>query len=295
MIEKELYYKEAFARNRGLLTEKEQKKLALSKIAIIGMGGVGGQHLINMVRLGVGNFHIADMDCFELVNIQRQYGASMRTLGKNKAEVMAELALSINPHLEIKVFSKGISDENINEFLEKADIVLDGIDFFSVDVRRMVFNKAREYNTYVITAGPLGFSSALLIFSPNGMSFDEYFCIRDNMSYKEKLLAFAVGLTPKALHLKYLNLGSVDLEAKKGPSLISACGLCSALAVTETVNILLERKVPLAAPHYFQFDPYTKVYKKGYLYWGGKNPLQRFKRWYLLRKLSFEDKEGVLK
>ncbi|OPX30418.1 MAG: hypothetical protein B1H08_01815 [Candidatus Omnitrophica bacterium 4484_171] len=282
----DVYYREAFQRNIGLISKEEQDKLRRCRVAIAGVGGVGGFHLINLVRMGVGKFTIADMDSYEPPNIQRQCGAFVNTLGKNKAETMAEMALSINPYLDIKVFSESVSEDNINGFLSEADIFLDGIDFFSIEARRVIFRKVQEKGIYAVTAGPLGFGSAMLIFSPKGMGFDEYFDINDSMPYLEKIVAFGVGLAPAALHLSYLNLDSVDLKSKKGPSLVSACNLCSAIATTEVLNILLERKKSLSVPHYFQFDPYGKKMKAGYLTWGNRHPFQRIKRWYLLRKFS---------
>src|SRR5215510_5748214 len=90
-------YEEAFKRNRGLITEAEQQKLRNSRVAIAGMGGVGGVHLITLARLGIGKFTIADPDVFEVANFNRQYGATISNLGRNKAEAMAEAALEINP------------------------------------------------------------------------------------------------------------------------------------------------------------------------------------------------------
>ncbi len=280
------YYKEAFCRNIGLLTQAEQDKLRHSTVAIVGAGGVGGFHLINLIRLGVGNFHIADMDSFEVANIQRQCGAFIDTLGHNKAETMEKIALSINPHLKLKVYPEGVSRKNVDDFFSGADVFIDGIDFFSIEERRLIFNKARDKGIYAITAGPLGFGSAMLMFSPKGMSFDEYFDLTDKMSYLEKIIAFGVGLAPAALHMRYLNLNSINLHSKKGPSLVSACNLCSSLAATETLNILLNRKKPKVVPFYFQFDPYEHCSKKGYLLWGNRHPIQRLKRWYLLKKFG---------
>lgn len=278
------FYDEAFHRNIGILTKEEQKRLRDSKVAIVGMGGVGGFHLMNLVRLGVGKFHIADLDSYEMANIQRQCGAFIETVGESKVEVMKRMALSANPFLEINSFLQGVSPSNIADFLAEADVLLDGIDFFSIEERRMIFREARARGIHAITAGPIGFSSALIIFSPDGMSFDEYFDLNDRMSYVEKVAAFGVGLTPAATQLKYMNLKSVDLKNKSGPSVVSACNLCSALAATEAINILLKRKPPKAAPFYFQFDPYEHIYKRGYLLWGNRNPIQRLKRRYLIRK-----------
>ncbi len=280
------YYQEAFSRNIGLLTEDEQKKLRLSRVAIAGVGGVGGFHLLSLVRLGLGGFHIADMDCYEVANIQRQCGAFMDTLGKDKTGVMEKMALSINPHLEMKSFDGGISADNIDAFLSGVDVLIDGIDFFAIDAKRLIFKEARERGIYVVTAGPLGFGSALLVFAPSGMSFDEYFDLRDEMDDLEKIIAFGVGLAPASIHMQYLDLGSVDLKSKKGPSLVSACHLCSTLAATEVLRIVLKKKGVKAAPYYSQFDPYEQCYKKGYLWRGNRHPFQRLKRWYLFRKFS---------
>src|SRR5687768_12387143 len=65
-------YGAAFARNIGWVTETEQHSLAGKRIAIAGLGGVGGFHLLTLARLGVGSFNIADSDRFELANLNRQ-------------------------------------------------------------------------------------------------------------------------------------------------------------------------------------------------------------------------------
>lgn len=64
-------YDTAFSRNIGLVQPEEQQVLRGSTIAIAGMGGVGGVHLTTLARMGVGNFHIADFDIFEVHNLIR--------------------------------------------------------------------------------------------------------------------------------------------------------------------------------------------------------------------------------
>src|SRR5438552_9527102 len=173
------FYHQAFARNLGIINESEQEKLRNSRVAIAGMGGVGGIHLVTLARMGIGKFHIADSDVFEAANLNRQYGATTGTLGRIKVDVMKEIAMSINPEIEIRCFSEGISEQNIDEFLNDVDVAIDGIDAFEINARRLLFNKARARDIYSITSGPLGFSSILLTFDPKGMSFDEYFGISD--------------------------------------------------------------------------------------------------------------------
>jgi len=275
---KQEYMAEAFSRNIGLLTQAEQDKLANAKVAIPGMGGVGGVHLITMRRTGVGKFHIADFDTYKPANINRQFGAMVPDFGRSKLEVMKEQALSINPYLEIKEFPEGINNTNIDDFLDGVEVILDGLDFFSFDTRRLLFNRAQEKGIYVITAAPLGFSSAVLIFSPHeGMSFDEYFDINNPMPEKERLLHFAMGLAPRATHIRYMDLSKVDLDSKAGPSLNIACQVCSAMAATEALRILLNRGGIKPVPWYFQFDPFVQKYRKGKLLMGNRNPIQRIK------------------
>ncbi|MCK5545675.1 MAG: ThiF family adenylyltransferase [Desulfobulbaceae bacterium] len=275
---KEAYMAKAFSRNIGLLSEAEQEKLSNAKVAIPGMGGVGGVHLITMIRTGVGRFHLSDFDTFEPVNINRQFGARVPDFGRPKLEVMVEQALSINPYLKIKQFPEGITISNVDDFLDGVQVVLDGLDFFAFDTRRLLFNRAREKGIHVITAGPMGFSSAMLIFSPGGMSFDEYFNITEGMSLSDQQLAFFIGIAPRATHLKYVDFSRVDLDAKVGPSLNIACQICSGIAATEAVRILLGRKGIKPVPHYFQFDPYVQKYHKRRLCMGNRNPIQRIKK-----------------
>lgn len=279
------FYQEAFKRNIGILTEEDQARLRKAKIAIVGCGGVGGAHLMNCVRLGIGRFHIADMDTFDAVNIQRQCGAALETLGKNKAASMKDAAMAVNPHLEIREFCGGVTEKNLEDFLDGVDVLIDGIDFFCVDMRRKLFMHARENGIYTITAGPLGFGTAMLIFAPGeAMSFDHYFDISDEMSYLKKIIAFAVGLAPAALHMGYMNLGKVDPTAKSGPALMTSCSLASALAVTEAIKILTGRGKVWPAPYYMQVDPFLGRYRRGRLLGANRHPLQRFKRWFLYRK-----------
>ena len=83
---------EAFARNLGWVSAQEQARLRASRVAIAGLGGVGGAHLLTLARLGVGAFHLADPDRFEMANLNRQAGASLSTLGRPKVEVLAAMA-----------------------------------------------------------------------------------------------------------------------------------------------------------------------------------------------------------
>ena len=275
------YREAAFSRNIGLLSPGEQERLSRARIAIPGMGGVGGVHLINLVRTGIGRFNLADFDRFEPVNVNRQYGAKVASFGRPKLESMAGEALGINPFLELSLLPEGLTPDNMKTFLDGVDVVLDGLDFFQFDIRRSLFNTARSMGVPVITAGPLGFSSALLVFTPDGMGFDDYFDVGGNLPDESKYLRFAMGLAPRPTHIGYMDLSRVDLKGGKGPSLNIACQLCSSLAATEAVRIILGRPGLKPAPHFLQFDPFTGVLRKGRLSRGNRALSQRAKLWFV--------------
>ena len=80
-----------FSRKFGIISESEQEKLLSAKVSVVGAGGVGGLHILTLARLGVGKFQIADPDIFEAANVSRQFGASQKTFGRNKAKVLGEM------------------------------------------------------------------------------------------------------------------------------------------------------------------------------------------------------------
>lgn len=274
-----------FSRNIGLISEATQTKLLSSHVAVAGTGGVGGIHLLTLARMGIGNFTIADMDIYERANISRQFGARHSTLGQNKATVLVELLRDINPAINSRIFPKGVRAENLDDFMAGVDFFVDGIDFFEIDIRRALFQRAREQGIYALTAAPLGFGATLQVFSPEGMSFDDYFGMTDAMSYLEKLAAFAAGLAPRPYHLKYMDLAKVSLAKRRGPAVAPACTLAASLIATKIARITAGERVK-TAPYYTQLDLYRSKFRKGYLLFGGRNPLQRLKRNIILKKFQ---------
>ncbi|QDV26844.1 ThiF family adenylyltransferase [Aureliella helgolandensis] len=277
-------YETAFSRNLGLVSPEEQQRLRGTRVAIPGMGGVGGIHLMTLARLGVGKFRIADADEFEMKNFNRQFGATLNTIGCSKTQVLADSARGVNPELELDTMNEFVSADNVDRFLDGVDLLVDSVDFFAFKARRMLFNEARRRGIWAITAGPIGFSTAWLLFDPNGMSFDDYFDLHDAMSPVEMFAAFAMGLAPRATHVPYFDFSYVDASGR-GPSVAAACHLASGVVGTEAVKILLGRGRLRAAPAYAQFDAYRGLLRQGRLVMGNRNPLQRLKRHVLKKRM----------
>lgn len=283
---KEFDYQEAFSRNIGWVTETEQQLLRTKRIAIAGLGGVGGSHLLTLTRLGIGSFNISDLDTFELANFNRQAGAALSYIGRAKVEVLAELALDINPELQIRQFPEGIDRSNLDHFLDGVDLYVDGLDFFAIQARRDIFAACAERGIPAVTAAPLGMGVALLCFLPGKMTFEEYFRL-EGVTEEEQLLRFLLGLSPAMLQMPYLVDDSrVDLAAHKGPSTPMACDLCAGMAASHALKILLHRgKVP-AAPRGAHFDAYRNRFASTWRPGGNRNPLQRIGLLIARRKLS---------
>ena len=268
-------YREAFSRNLGWVTETEQKVVRQKRIAIAGLGGVGGSHLLTLTRLGIGAFNLADFDKFELPNFNRQAGASTPHLGRDKLGVMVELARGINPELTFQQFPTGVDVDNLDAFLEEVDLYVDALDFFALDIRRAVFAACYKKGIPAITAAPLGMGSAILCFLPGQMSFEQYFLL-EGQSEEEQALRFMLGMAPNPLQMAYLVDDSyVDFKAKKGPSTPMACDLCAGFAGTYALKILLNRGQVPAAPSGIHFDAYRNRLVKTWRPWGNANPLQR--------------------
>ncbi|HEY8710611.1 MAG TPA: ThiF family adenylyltransferase [Burkholderiaceae bacterium] len=268
-------YSLAFARNIGWVTELEQGNLRRKRVAIAGMGGVGGIHLLTLARLGIGAFHIADFDRFDIANFNRQVGATVSSLGKPKVDVLAAMARDINPEVDIKVFPRGVDGSNLTDFLAGVDLYIDGLDFFAFPARQATFAACASLGIPAITAAPLGMGAALLNFLPGRMSFEEYFRWGDSPD-DEKALRFLVGLAPVGLHRPYLvDPSTVNLVEQRGPSSIMGCQLCAGVAATEALKILLVRGKARAAPHGFHFDAYRNRLVHTWRPGGNNHPMQR--------------------
>jgi molybdopterin/thiamine biosynthesis adenylyltransferase len=268
-------YGSAFARNIGWITLAEQALLRAKRVAIAGLGGVGGIHLLTLTRLGISRLHIADFDHFGLANFNRQAGAAMSTLNRPKAEVLAAMARDINPEIELRTFVGGVDANNADAFLADVDLYIDGLDFFAFDSRETLFSACAARGIPATTVAPLGMGAALLNFLPGGMSFEDYFGWH-GQTEQEKALRFLVGLAPRVLHADYLvDASRVDLSARRGPSTIMACQLCAGVAATEALKILLGRGRVLAAPHGIHYDAYRNKMVHTWRPGGHRNPLQR--------------------
>lgn len=118
-----------FSRLQLLLNDASFQKVQQSKVAIFGVGGVGGYVLEALARAGVMHFALIDNDDFSLTNLNRQILATHQSVGKNKVEVAKERILSINPHAEVKTYCQFyLPSEEPPISFEEYDYIVDAID-----------------------------------------------------------------------------------------------------------------------------------------------------------------------
>lgn len=271
----------AFQRNLGWFRPEDQASLRKKRIAIPGVGGVGGHHLHNFLRLGFSRFNLADPDRFEIQNFNRQMGASCDTIGTPKLEVAASLARAINPECDLRLFDEGVQPGNMEAFLDDVDLVVDALDLFAMDIRIPLYELAHRKGIPVVTAGPFGMGTSVMAFNPKGMSFGRYFDLdHPGLTVEAKIIRFLAGMTPKLMHRKYLrHPDAVDLFGRRLPSLNIGCMAASAALGALVVEILLDPDNPSIrwAPRGFHVDFNRQKAVRFYRPWGNRNPLQKFK------------------
>lgn len=118
-----------FTRTQLLLGCDAMSKLAESRVAVFGVGGVGGYVCEALARSGVGAFDLIDNDEVSLTNLNRQIIATTQTMGRKKVEVMRERILQINPKADVRIHASFFLPENAREFpFGEYDYVVDAVD-----------------------------------------------------------------------------------------------------------------------------------------------------------------------
>ncbi|MCM1145132.1 MAG: tRNA threonylcarbamoyladenosine dehydratase [Lachnoclostridium sp.] len=140
-----------FSRTELLLGKKAMDKLAASRVAVFGIGGVGGYVCEALARSGVGAFDLIDNDKVSLTNLNRQIIATYKTIGKYKTEVMKERILDINPEAGVITYNCFFLPENADEFpFDEYDYIVDAVDTVTAKIELVM--KAQEKNIPIISS-----------------------------------------------------------------------------------------------------------------------------------------------
>lgn len=143
--------KEEFSRTALLIGEDAIDKLGSSKVAVFGVGGVGGYVVEGLARSGVGAFVLIDNDTVAPSNINRQIIASLDTIGRYKTEVMRDRILSINPDADVEIYNTFYLPENADKVnLESCDYIVDAVDTITAKIE--IILQAKKLDVPVISS-----------------------------------------------------------------------------------------------------------------------------------------------
>lgn len=140
-----------FSRTQLLLGSDAMESLYKKKVAVFGLGGVGGHVCEALVRSGIGSFDLIDDDKVCLTNLNRQIIATRKTVGKYKAEVMQERMLEINPDAEIEIHKCFFLPENADAFpFHEYDYIVDAVDTVTAKIELIM--RAQKERVPIISA-----------------------------------------------------------------------------------------------------------------------------------------------
>jgi tRNA threonylcarbamoyladenosine dehydratase len=255
-------YSEMISRNIGVLRVSEQKKLFGLSVAIAGTGGIGGLLSERLTRLGIGDLRISDPGFFEKSNRNRQYASGSHSESKKKTIEIKKELLQINPEIRITSDTKGIRTQNeADAFIEGASIVIDAMDYGLFRQSIYLQRAARKKGLYYLFASAIGFGTMVVIFSPDGLTLEEYNGLPKDADFDAlpKILLSSEKVCPTlpAYMIEFLGQRNYKrmIEGKMPVSTNSiGVGLSSIVAANEIINIFLKRKPIIHAPNYIHID-----------------------------------------
>lgn len=162
-------YSEFTTRNIGFVTEAEQQELRAACVFVCGTGGMGGACIVALARMGIGKLIIADIDHFELSNLNRQPFAFLHTVDQHKAEATRDQCLQINPEMDIEVLHEDWPD-HVERAVGASCVVVNGTDDLGASL--LLYRTARQLGCAVIDAyaSPL---PSIYVTGPNDPSPEE--------------------------------------------------------------------------------------------------------------------------
>ena len=134
-----------FSRQEILIGKERMQLIKNAKVAVIGIGGVGGYVVEGLIRAGIQNIVLVDSDKISLTNINRQIHANHATIGRSKVKVMEERILFINKNVKVKTYETFITKDNIKEVIDDdVDYIVDAIDTVKSKIELIKYAKYKN-------------------------------------------------------------------------------------------------------------------------------------------------------
>lgn len=207
-----------YARNKELINSDEQEKLSEFTVAVVGLGGLGGNISEQLARLGIGNLILIDTDVVDETNLNRQLFATEKNIGQVKAEAAKERLMDVNSGINYIFHSVYLNDSNAESILSKANIVVDAVD--NVPTRFLLQDMCKRLNIPLVHGSIGGWYGQVSFIMPGDDSL--------NLIYPEKN---AVGIEKK--------LGNPSFT----PALIASIEVCEVIKYLLNKGDLLIKKL----------------------------------------------------
>jgi molybdopterin/thiamine biosynthesis adenylyltransferase len=256
-------YNDSYQRNLGILSEYEQNRLKGSKVAVVGVGGVGGAMAMMLARSGVANFTLIDPDKYELSNTNRHINSYYDTQGEYKTEVTRKEILRINPEANVEIFSRKLSLDEIDQVIETNDVIIPAAD--DVAFSSKVLIKAQEQKKCAVSAMPSGLTGYILVFNPSSASIidpSDIFGGPKGLPYQE-LREFLENPAHKCGRRWYITKGKwrIDWFQKWRQGQAKITHICpnvwlgASLACIEVIKYMTGKWQPVEAPRIWNIHP----------------------------------------
>lgn len=254
------------ARNYGFMNEAEQQALLDARVALAGVGGDGFQLGQKLARQGVQSFSVADPEVFEAENANRVPGATTMTYGLSKALVFAQGVYDINPGATVDVFTDGVTPDNVGEFMEGADLVLDESELTHLEIGTAIAREARRRDIPDLMVMNVGFSAIVTSFDPKSRhTFERFMGIPKGMpldEVAERQVDFSRCLPYIPHYGDVKTLIAVQEGEASLPSIAEGVDIASGVGTTQAKLHLMRkagnhRPEPVWAPKVGYMDAYT--------------------------------------
>lgn len=195
---------ERYIRNIGAITEAEQSLLLNKKVFVAGCGGLGGNIIDMLLRIGVGEIRCADGDEFCESNLNRQIFSNENNLGTSKAKAALNHACNVNSSITFVAYTDFIKEDNATTLIGGCDIVIDALD--NIESRKILKNACNKLNIPYVFGAVQGWIAQAAILNPNDTFLDIIYPPNSTKAGKE-ILAFTPSLCASlqvSLCIKYL-------------------------------------------------------------------------------------------
>ena len=155
---------ERYSRNIGAITEAEQEALLGRRVLVAGGGGLGGNVIADLLRIGVGGVTLVDFDRFDETNLNRQLLCTIPDIGRAKADAAAEYAAAVNPDVRFTAVRERLDGSSCRRLLSGHDLAIDALD--NAESRAELAAACREAGIPLVYGAVCGWTLQVTVILP---------------------------------------------------------------------------------------------------------------------------------